>query len=76
MHTPSPYTNPAARIYAVDGMSCAHCVASVTEEVAEVAGVDDVSVDLHRGRLAVTGRQISDDAIRAAVAQAGYEVVA
>ena len=62
--------------YTVAGMTCAHCVASVSEEVAEVIGVDAVDVDLGSGRLAVTGEDVSDAAVRAAVAEAGYEVVA
>ena len=61
--------------YTVAGMTCSHCVASVSEEVAEVAGVEQVDVDLASGRLAVTGTDVSDDAVRAAVAEAGYEVV-
>ena len=62
------------RTYTVHGMTCSHCVASVTEEVSEVAGVREVDVDLATGRLAVAGEGFSDDAIRAAVAEAGYEV--
>ena len=31
--------------YTVTGMTCAHCVASVTEEVQEISGVSDVQVD-------------------------------
>lgn len=66
----------ASRDYAVSGMTCEHCVMSVTEEVTDVDGVDSVTVDLASGRLTVTGRQFSDEAIKAAVAEAGYEVVA
>jgi copper chaperone CopZ len=62
--------------YAVAGMTCAHCVTSVTEEVSEVEGVTGVDVELETGRLTVTGEAISDKAVRAAVAEAGYEVVA
>jgi len=62
------------RTYTVQGMTCSHCVLSVTEEVSEVAGVRQVDVDLASGRLAVDGDGFSDDAIRAAVADAGYEV--
>jgi copper chaperone CopZ len=61
--------------YTVYGMTCEHCVLSVTEEVSEVAGVSDVDVDLASGRVAVTGAGYSDDAIAYAVAEAGYEVV-
>jgi copper chaperone len=64
-----------ARTYAVSGMSCQHCVASVTEEVAGVPGVDGAAVDLTAGVLTVTGDGFTDEAVRAAVAEAGYEVV-
>ena len=62
------------RDYTVQGMTCAHCVASVREEVSEVAGVDAVDVDLASGHMTVTGSGFDDDAVRAAVAEAGYEV--
>ena len=62
--------------YTIAGMTCSHCVASVSEEVAEVTGVDSVEVDLARGRLTVSGDGVRDEDVRAAVAEAGYEVVA
>jgi copper chaperone CopZ len=62
--------------YRVQGMTCAHCAASVEEEVAEVPGVTAVEVDLASGRLAVSGDGFGDEAIAAAVEEAGYEVVA
>jgi copper chaperone CopZ len=62
------------RTYTVSGMTCSHCVASVTEEVSEVAGVNAVEVDLETGRLTVAGDRVDDSAVRAAVAEAGYEV--
>ena len=60
--------------YAVAGMTCEHCVRSVTEEVSEVPGVTAVEVDLAGGRVTVQG-DADDAAVRAAVAEAGYEVV-
>ena len=66
----------AAHEYVVEGMTCEHCVLSVSEEVSEVAGVEQVDVELTSGRLVVRGEDVSDDAVRAAVAEAGYEVVA
>jgi copper chaperone len=66
----------ADRTYTVTGMTCAHCVASVREEVSEVAGVEAVEVDLASGRLSVTGDSVSDEAVLAAVAEAGYEATA
>ena len=64
------------REYRVAGMTCGHCVAAVTEEVEMVAGVTGVAVELAGGRLAVDGEGLDDAAIRAAVEEAGYEVVA
>jgi copper chaperone len=66
---------PSTHEYVVEGMTCEHCKASVTEEVAEVAGVQDVAVDLPTGHLTVVG-DVSDAAVRAAVDEAGYRVVA
>jgi copper chaperone len=65
-----------ARDYAVQGMTCSHCVLSVREEVSEVPGVTAVDVNLASGRMTLTGHAIDDHAIRAAVADAGYEVAA
>lgn len=62
------------RNYSVAGMTCDHCLISVREEVFEVAGVTDVMVNLASGQLTVAGVGFSDDAVRAAVAEAGYEV--
>ncbi|MBS1847621.1 MAG: heavy-metal-associated domain-containing protein [Actinobacteria bacterium] len=62
--------------YTVKGMTCGHCVASVTEEISEIAGVTDVTVDLETGRVDVTADgTVGDDAVRAAVDEAGYELV-
>jgi copper chaperone len=62
--------------YAVAGMTCEHCVRAVTEEVAAVSGVTSVDVDLAAGRVIVAGpAPVDEAAVRAAVEQAGYEVV-
>ena len=60
--------------YTVVGMTCAHCARSVQEEVSELAGIDAVEVDLASGNLRVQGEGVSDPAVSAAVADAGYEV--
>jgi copper chaperone len=62
------------RSYTVAGMTCEHCVASVREEVGDLPAVTDVEVELASGRLTVTGEAVEDDAVRAAVAEAGYEL--
>ncbi|MGW6653000.1 hypothetical protein AMK23_30755 [Streptomyces sp. CB02130] len=61
--------------YRVAGMTCGHCVASVTEEVAEVPGVDAVEVDLPDGTVQVRGKDLDDNRIRLAIAEAGYTVI-
>ncbi len=62
------------RTYTVTGMTCAHCVASVREEVSEVGGVTAVEVDLASGRLTVSGERFTDEAVSTAVEEAGYRV--
>ncbi|MGH3613936.1 MAG: heavy-metal-associated domain-containing protein [Pseudonocardia sp.] len=63
--------------YTVTGMTCARCVASVTEEITEIDGVTAVAVDLPTGAVTLTSTTPVDDAsIRAAVTEAGYRVAA
>jgi copper chaperone CopZ len=66
--------------YLVEGMTCSHCVMSVTEELSAVAGVEKVDVDLKAGgqsRVTVdSSAPVSDEAVRAAVEEAGYTLVA
>ncbi len=59
--------------YTVPAIHCAHCVASIREEVSEVEGVDDVVVDLETKIVTVSGSDLDDAAVRAAIAEAGYE---
>ncbi|GII32601.1 heavy-metal-associated domain-containing protein [Planotetraspora mira] len=66
----------SVKTYTVQGMTCGHCVSSVKEEVGELAGVTGVEVDLASGRLDVAGEGVTDDAVRLAVQEAGYEIVA
>ena len=64
--------------FSVDGMTCGHCVSSVTEELNAIPGVQDVVVDLHAGASSpvtvVSEGPLPEDAIAAAVAEAGYAV--
>jgi copper chaperone len=67
----------AESTYTVNGMTCGHCVSSVTEEVSQIDGVQSVDVDLPTGKVTVTSdAPVSEDAVRAAVTEAGYELVA
>lgn len=59
----------------VTGMTCNHCVMSVTEEVGEIDGVSSVEVDLASGAVTVVGeRQVGRDEIAAAVTAAGFQL--
>ena len=58
--------------YTVEGMTCGHCVAAVTEEVKQIPGVTDVAVTLEDGRLVVTSTDpVNFDRVVEAVAEAG-----
>ena len=62
-------------IFTVEGMTCGHCIASVTEEITEIDGVTDVVVDLPTGAVTVTSAEPLDEAhVRAAVEEAGYQL--
>ena len=62
--------------YIVSGMTCGHCVASVTEEVSTLDGVTGVEVDLASGKVTVTSAALLAEAdVRAAVDEAGYQLV-
>lgn len=62
----------------VTGLTCGHCVASVTEELEEIDGVASVSVELVKdgvSQVTVTATgPIDDAAFRDAVIEAGYEL--
>jgi len=66
--------------YLVDGMTCGHCVSSVTEEISALDGVDTVSVELNAGGtsriMVVSSLPVPVADIRAAVTAAGYALVA
>lgn len=65
--------------YLVTGMTCGHCVSSVTEELSALAGVDSVSVDLAAGGTSIVTVQsaaaLDAEAVRAAIDEAGYTLV-
>jgi len=63
----------------INGMTCGHCVASVTEELSEVPGILNVEVILNSGATSkatvVTNTELDDNALRDAVSEAGFELV-
>ncbi|WBO68884.1 heavy-metal-associated domain-containing protein [Streptomyces camelliae] len=61
--------------YSVTGMVCAHCAASVTDEIEHIPGVITVTVDVDAGTVVVTSdRTLDVTDVRAAVEDAGYEL--
>ena len=62
------------RIYSVPEVHCGHCVSAITGEVTQVPGIEDVRVDLDSKTVTVTGDPVDDDAVRAAIDEAGYAV--
>ena len=66
----------ATQTFVVKGMTCGHCVGTVTGEVAKLRGVRDVQVELSTGAVTVDSDAPLDVAVvAAAVDEAGYEVV-
>jgi copper chaperone CopZ len=61
--------------YSVAGMSCDNCVRAITREVTGVVGVTAVRVDLGNGQVTVLGEGYADAAVRAAIDEAGYDIV-
>lgn len=62
--------------FSVDGMTCGHCVQHVTEELTALPGVTDVQIELVTGGSSpvtvVADGPLADDAVSAAVEEAGY----
>ncbi|WP_283134080.1 heavy-metal-associated domain-containing protein [Rhizohabitans arisaemae] len=62
--------------FTVSGMTCGHCVMSVKEEVGQIPGVKEIDVDLASGTVKVVSEgPVDTDAVRAAVTEAGYQLV-
>lgn len=59
--------------YTVHGIHCAHCERAISEEVSKVAGVEAVEVNLNSKLVTVGGQALADEALRAAIVEAGYE---
>lgn len=66
--------------YGVTGMTCGHCVHAVTDEVSAIPGVRDVEIELVAGGTStvhvMSEEPLSDDTVREAVDEAGYELAA
>ncbi|WP_432753264.1 heavy-metal-associated domain-containing protein [Streptomyces sp. JL2001] len=63
-------------VYEVKGMTCGHCEGAVSGELSELAGVSSVTAVAATGRVTVTSNApLDEEAVRAAVDEAGYELV-
>ncbi|MBO1419020.1 heavy-metal-associated domain-containing protein [Streptomyces sp. FH025] len=66
-------TSAQRAVFHVTGMTCGHCVSSVTAELKKVSGVTEVAVDLGSGEVTVDSTEaLTDAAVAAAVEEAGY----
>jgi copper chaperone CopZ len=59
-------------LLSVPDISCDHCVRAITAEVSQVVGVQAVDVQIATKTVKVMG-SASENAVRAAIAEAGYE---
>jgi len=60
----------------IEGMSCVHCVKRVKEALEALPGVEGAEVTLQTKSAVVSGAELDDAAMKAAVSEAGYEVTA
>jgi copper chaperone CopZ len=61
--------------YSVPGMSCGHCRAAISAEVSAVPGIESVEVDLDTKLVRISGENLDDVALNAAIGEAGYLAV-
>ena len=60
----------------IKGMSCQHCVASVTKALKEIEGIRDVQIDLEKGEASFQESPLVDpEAIKKAISAIGFEVI-
>jgi copper chaperone len=62
----------SSRAYSVPDMHCSHCKDALEREIATVEGVQSVAVALEAKVVTVRGEGFSDEALRAAIQEAGY----
>ena len=71
-------TGLVATDLAVTGMTCGHCVSSITEELGVLDGVESVNVQLNAGGVSTvtvsSSSALDPEAVRAAVDEAGYSL--
>ncbi|KPI29012.1 heavy-metal-associated domain-containing protein [Streptomyces sp. NPDC048253] len=69
-------TGSVTTVYKVSGMSCGHCEGAVSGELSELAGVTSVKAVASTGEVTVvSAAALDEEAVRAAVDEAGFELV-
>ncbi|KOV59282.1 heavy-metal-associated domain-containing protein [Streptomyces sp. MMG1121] len=72
-HTDTP--GSVTTVYKVTGMSCGHCEGAISGEVSEIPGVTSVKAVASTGEVTVVSEApLDDEAVRAAVDEAGFEL--
>ncbi|MET9533149.1 heavy-metal-associated domain-containing protein [Streptomyces sp. NPDC006649] len=72
---PDTAGGPVTTAYRVSGMTCGHCEGAVSEEISAIDGVTSVKAVASTGEVTVTSAAaLDDEAVRAAVDEAGYEL--
>lgn len=59
----------------VEGMTCGHCAGRVKQAVTGAAPGAGVDVDVGAGEVRIDGGHVSEEAVRAAIREAGYQPV-
>jgi copper chaperone len=60
----------------VKGMSCQHCVMSVTKALGQLEGIKNVQVDLAKGEVRFDNTKgVESHRIEKAISDTGYEVI-
>ncbi|MEU1319169.1 MULTISPECIES: heavy-metal-associated domain-containing protein [Streptomyces] len=68
-------TGPVTTVFKVSGMSCGHCEGAVSGEISQISGVSSVTAVAKTGEVTVvSATPIADEAVRAAVDEAGFEL--
>jgi len=69
-------TTELTTVYQVKGMTCGHCEGAVSSEISEIPGVSSVTAVAATGKVTVvSSAPLDEEAVRAAVDEAGYELV-
>ena len=68
--------NKMVSVLKVKGMSCQHCVMSVTKALSQLEGIKNVQVDLAKGEVRFDNtKEVASNRIEKAIEDAGYEAV-